>query len=287
MGVGKYKDSSNSFLSKRKNGIFRKKANFLKNSKKPFFSKKLGKRLFIRPPNIYNNLASLMDQLNTTKSKSDNPLLLELNFENDTSLPKNMKKDDSATTKEQTANKLIKDDIFSSKTSENSFKVMENRRKTNGEVHGFSFKGNSPIGHKLFPQKSFNRKIEKRHLFKDFTTKKILPQIPENELQLPKEKSFKMKNPEEMTKSLIATEKKTQNPKIFIEIPQGINKIIEKESNSASISPNKLKSSENAKNNNNGFEANLEENNQKSEGLFLNKHSLLEKNVFSGFFKVF
>ena len=223
---------------------------------------------------------NLNDQSNTNKSKNDNALmLLDLNSDNEikeNSMAKttNKTKDESGTNTNSTQtqqafneNKIIKDDLFFNKNSEQSFKIMQSRRKTNSEFKNLNFKGNSPIEKKnLFPQKSFNKKLENKHLFKDLSIKKILPQIPENELRLPYQKSFKIKKNEDLNDN--------RQPKIFIEIPKSA-KISEKDGNSASLI--KAKSDVNRVNNDSYMLVDISQNNDPIH--ISNKQSLIEKNV--------
>lgn len=223
------------------------------------------------------NLETLIDQMNTNKSKTDNvSMISDLNFDNaikDTSIIKNQK-DESTNSTQQTNiennSKSIKDDLFVNKNSEISFrKIIATRRNTNSTVEFLSFKNNSgtPVDKKLkLPaQMSFN--LKKQELLKQTSSKRILPQIPENELKLPTQKSFKLKkNSEDNSRNPSnSPERKSPQPKIFIEIPKVVRSSNEKELNSGTFS-NKVKENQ-------------------SEGSFPDSYNgkegnLMDKNVF-------
>lgn len=167
--------------------------------------------------------------------------------------------------------KNIQDDNFFNK-DENSFNIL-NRRKTNTEMRNHNFKGNSPINQRMNAQISL-KKIETKSLFKDSSMKTLLPQIPENELKLPGQKSFKFKKNEEMTKSSGGSPDKKTQPKIYVEIHKNMNNKGLSEKDAFSAISSKLKGENNRTTN----EFNLFENSH-NDGVFLNRQSLLEKNV--------
>jgi len=229
-------------------------------------------------------------------------MLLELNFDTEPkeiSLIKNInlsKKDESTnSTQNQTqteSSKIIKDDLFF-KNNESSFKLIESRRKTNSEFKSLVFKGNSPNEHKLFPQASFKQKRETK-FFRDNSTKKVLPLIQENELRLPTQKSFKIRKNEiieEQNDSSISIspsgspEKKSLQPKIFIEIPKNGNKMNEKDNTNINQGfSGKLRNVNNNNNSMNNDGDEVFERGQMEVSGFANKQDMSDKNVRDFFF---
>lgn len=184
------------------------------------------KRLFIKSQVGPVTLETLIDQTNTNKSKNEINSTTELNFENE--LKDSSKRDDSFNSPQNTPDQNPKDDMFFPKNN-TSEKNIHSRRHTNAA--GINIKGNSPTEIKskmIIPQISFNLK-KRQSFFRQTSSKKILPQIPENELQLPTQKSFKFKKSQEeivanpslnVSNRSNSPEKKGIAPKIFIEIPK-------------------------------------------------------------------
>lgn len=153
-------------------------------------------------------------------------MLLELNFEElkESSLRQAKKEDSTNSTQTQNEARYIKDDLFFNKSSEASFRLIQARRNTNSEFK-LGFKGSSP---------NDARKAVIGKMTRDSSTKRILPQIPENELKLPSDRSFKWKKQEERMQSSQekpqtsppgSPERRSAQPKIFIEIPRPGNRL--------------------------------------------------------------
>ena len=266
--------------------------------------------MIIRNSNNINttNIESLLDS-NTNKSKNEyGSMLIDLNFDTeqkDNSLFKNPSKKDESTNSTQTQtfqdSKIIKDDLFFNKNSESSFKLVQTRRKTNVNVNNndpkmFSFKGNSPNDRKLITQASFNiKKLETKLFTREGSSKKVLPQIPENELKLPTSKSFKIKKTDKLEEKNHSAsppgspDKKSLQPKIFIEIPKSGNKLNEKEGGfSGKLKNSNIVNNINTANlptdvvNEDSFSG--RETHQATSFTFANKQSMLEKTVKFFFF---
>ena len=254
------------------------------------------------------NIESLLDS-NTNKSKNEyGSMLIDLNFDTeqkDNSLIKNPSKKDESTNSTQTQtfqdSKIIKDDLFFNKNSESSFKLVQARRKTNVNLNNndpkmFNFKGNSPNDRKLITQASFNnKKLDTKIFIREGSSKRVLPQIPENELKLPTSKSFKIKKTDKLEEKNHSAsppgspDKKSLQPKIFIEIPKSGNKLNEKESGfSGKLKNSNIVNIVNPANlptdvvNEDDFSE--RETHQATSFTFANKQSMLEKTVKKYFF---